>query len=114
MSRVTEREFKRGINSILRQLKCLDSSIDGEFANVDNRQVEINDTDSWTSPANTKNYFYTVISGTAEVSVGGSTISGIPQGFEGAHGNTTNGEVINPITITGEDVGARIIVYYEL
>ena len=114
MSRVTEREFKRGINSILRQLKCLGFSIDGESANVDNRQVEINGTNSWTSPANTKNYFYTVVSGTADVTVGGTTITGVPQGFEGAHGNTTNGEVINPITITGAEAGSRIIVYYEL
>ena len=114
MSRVTQEVFKKTLRGIEKKLDCLEVSVKDSYTSVDNRQVEITDTNSWTSPANTKNYFFTVISGTAEVTIGSTTISGVPQGFEGAHGNTTNGEVINPITITGEEVGARIIVYYEL
>lgn len=80
---------------------------------VDNRHAEVVDTGTITL-TDVSNYSYSVISGSATVTINGVTLSGVPTGFDARQGESTPDQLLNDITITGESGGTRVIIYYEL
>lgn len=77
-----------------------------------NEHAEVIDTDSITL-SNISNYSYSVISWTATVTIDGVSISGIPAGFDARQGDSKPDQLGNTVTITGETVGTRVIIYFE-
>lgn len=88
---------------------CNSSAIVG----VDNRHVEVLDTGNITLTG-ISNYSYSVISGSATVTINGVTISGIPTGFDARQGEATPNHLLHNVTIVGDSMGTRVIIYYEL
>jgi hypothetical protein len=99
------RELKAAKNAI-----CNNGNANNSYSQ--NNHLEVLDTGSETL-VGVANYSYIVISGTAEVTINGNTIQNIPTGFMARQGDTTPSSLVNNITITGESLGTRIIVYYE-
>jgi hypothetical protein len=89
------------------------ATADSLTGTIDNRHAEVVDTGTLTLTG-VSNYSYSVIAGSAEVTINGVTITGIPLGFDARQGETSSGTLLNDITITGEAGGTIIYVYYEL
>lgn len=85
----------------------------GSSVGVDNRHAEVIDTGTNTFTG-LSNYSYSIISGSATVTINGVTLTGLPAGFDARQGESTSNDLLNDITITGETVGTRVIIYYEL
>lgn len=100
-------------NELKRLNKCFSSNPASETnLTITNFQAEVADTGTITL-SGVSNYSYSIISGSAEVTINGVTISGLPTGFEARQGDTTPSPLLNDITITGESLGTRVIIYYE-
>lgn len=102
-------------NRLLQQIcaKTSDPTLDPTPTPIDNRHAEVLDTGTLTL-SGVANYSYSILSGSATVTINGVTISGLPVGFDARQGETTSNTLLNDITITGDALGARVIVYYEI
>lgn len=85
----------------------------GPNLSIDNRHLEVLDANTITLTG-LSSYSYSVLSGSATITINGVTISGIPTGFDARQGDTTPNTLLNDITIVGDSLGTRVIVYYEL
>lgn len=100
--------YEKNIYSELRKLnKCFSSNL-----TINNAHAEVVDTGTITL-SGVSNYSYSIISGSAEVTINGVTISGLPTEFKASQGDTISSSLSNDITITGESLGTRVIIYYE-
>ena len=74
-----------------------------------NEQFIVSDTATLTFPANTYNSIsYVVLSGTANITVGGTLLSSAPQGYSGEDVATTL--LTNSIVITGLSNGTKVVI----
>lgn len=107
--------YEKDIYKEIKQLnKCLSSNPSSETSlTISNQHAEVLDTGTRTLTG-VSNYSYTVLSGSAEVLINGVTISGVPAGFDARQGESTASTLSNDITITGESLGTRVIIYYEI
>ena len=116
--RASDTDIKKSTDRLVAKLQCVIDAVNATDANtdpvtIDNRHTEVVDTGTFTITG-ASNYSYSVISGTAEVTINGVTLTGVPAGFDARQGDTEPDALANNITITGESLGTRVIIYYEL
>ena len=74
-----------------------------------NEQFIVSDTATLTFPANTYHSIsYVILSGTANITVGGTLLSSTPQGYSGEDVATTL--LTNSIVITGLSNGTKVVI----
>ena len=74
-----------------------------------NEQFIVSDTATLTFPANTYHSIsYVILSGTANITVGGTLLSSAPQGYSGEDVATTL--LTNSIVITGLSNGTKVVI----
>ena len=116
---------KSGTTKIIDALKAINTTLcnggvnggtsggdDPTVLTVSNQHQEVLDTSS-TTISGVANYSYTVLSGSATVTINGVTLSGLPAGFDARQGDSTPNTLTNDISIIGESLGTRVIIYYE-
>lgn len=111
---LTKRDLDDAVKQLSGKLQCVVSAVNGsESSTTDNRHAEVVDEGTLTI-SNVANYSYSVISGSATVVINGVTLTGVPAGFDARQGDSRPNSLLNDIEITGESVGTRVIIYYEL